>query len=91
MPDPGLLHPEPLPLQQSTADPYLQRKHSNTVLTQSPWALWVLVRPRFVCWWLCGEESTSLVKSTGDLGLIPDLGRYHAKHLSPCTTIEPML
>ena len=32
---PGLLHPEPLPLQQSTADPDLCRRHSNTVLAQS--------------------------------------------------------
>ena len=30
MPYPGLLHPEPLPLQQATADPYLHRRHSNT-------------------------------------------------------------
>ena len=29
MPYPGLLHPEPL--RQSTADPYLHRRHSNTV------------------------------------------------------------
>ena len=28
-PYPGLLHPEPLPLQQATADPYLQRRHST--------------------------------------------------------------
>ena len=33
VPYPCLLHPEPLPLQQSTADPYLHRRHSNTVLT----------------------------------------------------------
>ena len=39
MPYPGLLHPEPLPLWQSTADPYLHRRHPNTVL----WGLWVLV------------------------------------------------
>ena len=26
---PGLLHPEPLPLQQSTADLYLLRRHPN--------------------------------------------------------------
>ena len=26
----GLLHAEPLPLQQATADPYLHRRHSNT-------------------------------------------------------------
>ena len=35
MPYPGLLHPEPL--QQATADLYLHRRHSNTVLAQSLW------------------------------------------------------
>ena len=60
LPYPGLLHPEPLPLQQSTALLFLRRRHSNTVLTQSLWALWVLVGTRFVHWWPCGEESTSL-------------------------------
>ena len=30
MPYPGLLHPELLPLQQTTADQYLCRRHSNT-------------------------------------------------------------
>ena len=48
MPYPGLLHPEPLPLQQSTSNPYLHRRHSNTVLSQSLWGLWVLVHTRFV-------------------------------------------
>ena len=42
MPHPGLLHPEPLPLQQPTADMYLCRRHSNTILSQSWWGLWVL-------------------------------------------------
>ena len=32
-PYPGLLHPEPLPLRQTTADPYLHRRHSNTILS----------------------------------------------------------
>ena len=40
MPYPGLLHPEPLPPRQATADPYLLRRHSNTVLAQSLWGLW---------------------------------------------------
>ena len=31
MPHPGLLHPEPLPLQEFTAHPYIHRRHSNTV------------------------------------------------------------
>ena len=35
MPYAGLLHPEPLPPQQSTADLYLLRRHTNTVLSQS--------------------------------------------------------
>ena len=45
---PSLLHPEPLSLWQSTADPYLHRRHSNTVLSQPLWGLWVLVHTRFV-------------------------------------------
>ena len=39
--------PESLPLQQASADPYLCRRHSNTVLVQSLWGLWVLVCTRF--------------------------------------------
>ena len=35
-------------LQQCTADPYLLKKHPNTVLAQSLWGLWVLVGTRFV-------------------------------------------
>ena len=35
MPYPSLLHPEPL--QQATADPYLHRRCSDTVLAQSLW------------------------------------------------------
>ena len=48
MPYPGLLYPEPLPLWQSTADPYLHRRHSNTVLSQSLWGPWDPVDTRFV-------------------------------------------
>ena len=33
---------------QSTANLYLHRRHSNTVLAQSLWGLWVLVCTRFV-------------------------------------------
>ena len=33
MPHPGLLHLEPLPLQEFTAHPYIHRRHSNTVLS----------------------------------------------------------
>ena len=43
MPYPGLLHPETLPLWQATADAYLHRRHSDTVLAQSLWGLWVLM------------------------------------------------
>ena len=35
IPYPGLLNPEPLPLRQSTANPYILRRCSNTVLFQS--------------------------------------------------------
>ena len=47
-PYPSLLYPEPLSLQQSTTDLYLCRRHSNTVLVQALWDLWVLVCTRFV-------------------------------------------
>ena len=40
--------PRVLPPQQSTADPYLLRRHPNTVLSQSLWGLWVLVCTRCV-------------------------------------------
>ena len=40
--------PRALLLRQSTADPYLHRRHSDTVLAQSLWGLWVLVWTRFV-------------------------------------------
>ena len=40
--------PRTLPLQQSTVDPYLHRRDSNTVLAQSLWGLCVLVGTRFV-------------------------------------------
>ena len=48
MPYPGLLHPEPLLPQQSSADPYILRRHPNTVLSQSLCGLWVLVCTRYV-------------------------------------------
>ena len=48
MPYPGLLHPDPLPLQQSTGEPYIHWRHSNTVLAQSLWGFWVLVHTRLV-------------------------------------------
>ena len=35
MPYPDLLHPEPVPMKQSTADPHLHRRHSNTLLSVS--------------------------------------------------------
>ena len=47
-PYPTLLHPELLSLWQSTADLYLHKRHSNTVLSQSLWGPWVLVCTRFV-------------------------------------------
>ena len=37
MPYPSLLHPEPLSLWQPTDDPYLDRRCSNTVLSQYLW------------------------------------------------------
>ena len=43
MPYPGLLHSEPLPLLYSTVDQYICSRHSDTVLAQYLWGLWVLV------------------------------------------------
>ena len=48
MPCPSLLHPGPPSLWQSTADLYLHRRGSNTVLSWSLWGPWVLVCTRFV-------------------------------------------
>ena len=45
-PYPSLLNSEPLLLWQSTADPYLHRRCSNIVLSQSLWGLGVLVHTR---------------------------------------------
>ena len=57
MPYVGLLHPESLSLWQATADLYLCRRHSNTVLAQSLWGLWVwclqgLFEPSECLWWV---------------------------------------
>ena len=41
MPYPGVLYSEPLPLQQSSADLYLHRRYSNTVLL----SVWVFLGP----------------------------------------------
>ena len=76
MPYPGLLDPEPLLPQQSTADPYRLRRHPNTILSQSLWCLLVLVHTRYV-WalWvsLAGREFDSkcdFAPSTILLGLL---------------------
>ena len=61
MPYPGLLLPEPLPLRQSTADPDLLRRCSDTVLSQSLWGPWVLVPDHLTCLLrnlLAGQEAT---------------------------------
>ena len=57
MPYPGLLHPKSLPLQQATADQYLCRRDSHTVLVQSPWGVWSwctqdLFEPFEHVWWV---------------------------------------
>ena len=65
MPYSGLLHPESMPLQQAMADPYLCRRHSNTLLAQSLWGLWVLVHTRFV-WSLWVSLADMRFDSKGD-------------------------
>ena len=61
MPYPGLLHPEPLPLRQATADPYLYRRHKNTQrhvwlsLCGVSWCVHkVLFEPSWHLWWVWG-------------------------------------
>ena len=56
MPYPGLLHPEPLPLRQATADQYLCRKHSDTVLAGVPgsWCAEGLFEPSEHLWQVRG-------------------------------------
>ena len=55
---PSLLHPEPLPLWQFTADPYLHRRHSNTVPSlrgvSGSWCTQGLFDPSECLWWLWG-------------------------------------
>ena len=48
LPYPDLLHPEPLPLRQDTADPYLRRRQSKAFLAQFLWDIWDLVCPSFI-------------------------------------------
>ena len=73
---PGLLHPEPLPLQQSTVNPHLLRRQTNTVLSQSLWGLWLLVHTRYV-WVLWAsladmgfDSKHNFAPSTNFLGLL---------------------
>ena len=52
-------HPEPLSLRQTTANLYLHRRRSNTVLCQSLWGPWVwctqgLLEPPECLWWEWG-------------------------------------
>ena len=83
MPYPGLLHTELLPPQQSTADPYLHRRQSNTVLSQSLWGFCVLVCTRlFWAFWalLAGmafDSKCSFAPPTILLGLL----RHQKKHI----------
>ena len=65
MPYPGLLHPEPLPLQQATADPYLFRRHSDKVVSVSVESLGPDFTPPTIllgllCPWMWGISSQYL-------------------------------
>ena len=59
MPYPGLLHPEPLPLQQVTADLHPRRRHSlkgrpGSVSVGFPGVHKALLEPSEHLWWVCG-------------------------------------
>ena len=100
MPYPNLLHPGPLSLWQSTADLNLHRIHSNTVLSQSLWGLWVLVHPRFV-WALWASLAGMGFDSKCDFTILPllpscwgfsfalGLGVFSSKSLRCCTAAAP--
>ena len=95
---PSLLHPEPLTLQQSTADLYFHKRHSNTVLAQSLWSLWVLVYTRFclcplrVCFPSPVQYSLNVVslKPLGKTGptLTPRICPHDGQHLG---RVEPQV
>ena len=88
MPYPSLLHPEPLSPEQATTDPYLHRRHSNTVLSQSLWGAWVLVLTRFA-WALlaspAGMQSDSKCKFTPPTILLGPLPRPWMRGISSQT------
>ena len=95
MPYPGLLHPETLSPQQSTADPYLLRRHPNTILSQSLWGLWILVHTKYV-WALWASLAGMGFDSTHDLeppaillGLFLVLRRGVSPQSHP-STIQPL-
>ena len=78
MPHPDVLHPEPLPLQQATADPCLHRRLSNTKrrvwlsLCGAPGAHKVLFQPSQCLWWVSGLISNAISPlPTISLGLLP--------------------
>ena len=60
MPHTGLGNPEPLPLRQATADPYLHRRHSNTQrqvwlsLCGVSWCPQAFLRALWHLWWIWG-------------------------------------
>ena len=83
-----------LSLQQSTADPYLHRRCSDTVLSQSLWSLWVLVCTRFVwAFWASLEDmgfdsKHNFAPSTILLGLLcPCTWGISSQSLQHCTGI----
>ena len=85
---PSLLHPEPLSPQQATTDPYLYRRHSNTVLSQSLWGACALVLTRFA-WALpaskAGMQSDSKCKFTPLTILLGPLPRPWIRGISSQT------
>ena len=82
--------PEPLSLWKTTADLYLHRRCSNTVLSQSLWGPWILVRTRFVepseCLWqeqsLILNVNSSLLQSCWGFSFPLGLGVSPHSHFS---------
>ena len=81
-------HPEPLSLRQTTANPYLHRRCSNTVLSQSLWGPWVLVHTSlfepYECLWqewgLILNANSPLLPSCWGFSFAPGCGVSPPNH-----------
>ena len=91
---PSLQHPEPLSLQQSTADLYLLRRHPNTVLAQSlgPGVQKVIFEPSEPLWQVWGlilNAISPLLLSCWSFSFALGCGIFPQSCSSPGTAAAP--